>query len=450
MRTLDTILLGTALLTACGDPDLGVSTAAASPPRDATSPDWTLHLGGDENDTVRELSVAPDGAVVIAGQFEGELVLGDATLTSAGETDAFIAVLEPDGDVRWAERVGGPGYDSAGGLAVNAGGEVTLVGDFTRTIELGPRTYAARGDSDAFAARYAGDGTPRWSAAFGGPGWQMVAAAAGTPAGGVAVVLTSGDAERAGDTVHATTADAVVALLDGAGKLVWTRRLAGAPWAQPHDVAVTEGGEVVVGGSFMERLRPPLHAALRAEGPADGFLARYSDRGELRWIRQIGGAGDDAVTALAARDSEIRFAGRAIDPERALSAATSGSSTLLVGRIDGTGDDLALSERRTGPATARSIVLLPGGAILIAGTGPPARNTIGFSDVVIALLDGDRDAREVLRVAGPYVSAAAAACSADGTTLFAAGSFVRRATTPTEKLEGRGGLDGFVLAVPVR
>ncbi len=449
MRALDTILLGTALLTACGDPDLGVSTAAASPPPAATSPGWTLHLGGDANDTVRELDLAPDGAVVIAGQFEGDLLLGDETLTSAGETDAFIAVLEPDGEVRWAGRVGGPGYDAAGGIAVSAEGEVTLVGDFTRTMKLGLRTYTARGESDVFAARFARDGTLRWSSAFGGPGWQVVAAAAGTPAGGVAVALTAGETERAGETVHATSADALVALLDDAGKLVWTRRLAGAPWAQPHDVAVTESGEVVVGGAFMERLRPPLHASLLAEGPADGFLARYSDRGELRWIRQIGGAGDDAVTALAARDSEIRFAGRAIDPERALAAATAGSSTLLLGRIDGTGDDLALAERRTGPATARSIDVLPDGAILIAGTAPPARNGVGFSDVVIALLDGDGGAREVLRVAGPYVSAAPAAFSADGTTLFAAGSFIRRATTPTEKLEGHGGLDGFVLALPV-
>lgn len=447
MRTLHTILLAAVCL-GCNAPDLGVDTAAAAPPRAPSSPSWTLQLGGDGHDTVSELALAPDGAVVIAGQFEGELFLGNEALTSAGETDAFIAVLEPDGEVRWADRVGGPGYDAAGGLAVSAAGEVTLVGDFTGTIAIGARRYTARGESDAFAAAYAADGAPRWSAAFGGRGWQMVAAAAATPGGGLAVVLTSGEAERDGDTILAASADVLVAMLD-AGAVQWTRRLGGAPWAQPHDLAVTAGGEIVVAGAFVDRLRPPLRAALRAQGPGDGFLARYSGRGELRWIRQIGGDGDDAVTALAALDGEIRFAGRAIDPERQLSAATAGSSTLLLGRIDGTGDELALAERGTRPATARSIQLLPNGALLVAGTAPPSRNGGGFSDLVVALLDGDAGPRELLRVPGPFVSAAPAVVSADGTTLFAAGSFVRSAITPTHRLEGRGGLDGFVLAVPV-
>src|SRR5689334_5809431 len=123
MRTLDTILLATTCLAGCNAPDLGLGTAAASPPRATSSQEWTLHLGGDGNETVRELALTPDGAIVIAGQFEGELLLGSETLISAGETDAFVAVLEPNGEVRWADRVGGPGYDAAGGLAVSAAGE---------------------------------------------------------------------------------------------------------------------------------------------------------------------------------------------------------------------------------------------------------------------------------------------------------------------------------------
>src|SRR6187551_3341637 len=90
---------------------LAACAASASPPPTWTTsatilaasesrPAWALHrYGGDGFDSVSAVATLPDGSLVIAGHFEGELELGSDRLLSAGETDAFIALLDRDGEV---------------------------------------------------------------------------------------------------------------------------------------------------------------------------------------------------------------------------------------------------------------------------------------------------------------------------------------------------------------
>src|SRR5258708_5180889 len=68
-------------------------------------------------------------------------------------------------------------------------------------------------------------------------------------------------------------------------------------------VATDNAGNVYVAGQF-EGARAEFPGLTHAEhlsshGGSDGFIAKYSSVGDIQWIRQIGGAFDDAAKGVA-------------------------------------------------------------------------------------------------------------------------------------------------------
>lgn len=125
------------------------STSSTVVAASESRPPWTLRrFGGDGFDSVASVAAMPDGGLVIAGYFEGTIDVGSDRLVSAGETDAFIARLDPAGQVEWAERLGGAGFDAATAVLVDHAGNLILVGELSGTAP--PRF-----------ARHRGGGQPR-------------------------------------------------------------------------------------------------------------------------------------------------------------------------------------------------------------------------------------------------------------------------------------------------
>jgi len=89
----------------------------------------------------------------VIGGFEGTVPVGRETLTSAGLTDAFIVKLDNEGEVIWAERIGGTGSESGTGVAVGAGGQICLYGWFTGEMELEGAVVTSSGKADLFIAK---------------------------------------------------------------------------------------------------------------------------------------------------------------------------------------------------------------------------------------------------------------------------------------------------------
>lgn len=90
--------------------------------------------GGDEG---LGLALAPAGdKLYVVGSFTGNASFGDAgSLQSAGDSDLFIAVLDPTGKVLKAQRAGGKGpsagqgFDAANAVSVDKNGKIFVVGN---------------------------------------------------------------------------------------------------------------------------------------------------------------------------------------------------------------------------------------------------------------------------------------------------------------------------------
>jgi hypothetical protein len=85
------------------------------------------------NHTPQGIAVDAAGNVAVVGSFTGNMEFGATTLVTAGGTDAFIAKLDSALAPKWAVRLGGPGADIANGVQFTWAGDPVVVGSHVGT-----------------------------------------------------------------------------------------------------------------------------------------------------------------------------------------------------------------------------------------------------------------------------------------------------------------------------
>gem|GEM_PF-6351442 len=271
---------------------LGCGSSAGSipvvevPPSVRKHTEWAVGLGGSGDVDIASIARGRDGTLYVGGSFAGELRAGGKQLKSVGPSDGFVATLSATGAVKTLRAYGSPKRDRITAVAFSKN-RLWLAGD--------------RG-SEAFVLR--AGGVPRGP--FGNPhvlrasGHVVVRDIAATVQGGViAVGQFSGDLTLDKERVtSAGSSDAFMARFDKYGKAVWLRRMGG-PWADfAHAVAV-RGNTVAVVGSFTRSAYFGTALVDARNRSQDAFLARYDLRGELQWIKPMGGDQRDTATAVA-------------------------------------------------------------------------------------------------------------------------------------------------------
>jgi hypothetical protein len=87
------------------------------------------------------IAADPSGNTYVAGSFHGTVPFGPFTLTSVsnGHQDAFVAKLDPSGNVTWVSQFGisGTGGGTAYGVTVDGSGNVYATGYFSGTASFG-------------------------------------------------------------------------------------------------------------------------------------------------------------------------------------------------------------------------------------------------------------------------------------------------------------------------
>lgn len=161
-----TVDFGTGAITARG----GLDGFLVGLDADTGTTRWTLTWGSAADDGSNGVTVDRMGNAYVAAHFSETIVLGDVTLTSAGNEDLALFSATPTGEVRWATRHGGPATDRGVRLAIGPNGEVVVGGLFGQTATLGGEIVTSQGDSDAFLLTTTASGTPLWARAFGSTG----------------------------------------------------------------------------------------------------------------------------------------------------------------------------------------------------------------------------------------------------------------------------------------
>lgn len=89
---------------------------------------WMTYLGGSDMDSARSVALQDDGQILVTGTtYSPEFTSGGFDTVTNGQGEAYLAVVDSNGQLQWTSYVG-DGYSTGASLAVEVNGDVLLAG----------------------------------------------------------------------------------------------------------------------------------------------------------------------------------------------------------------------------------------------------------------------------------------------------------------------------------
>jgi hypothetical protein len=230
--------------------------------------------------TATGVAVDAEGNVRVVGSSATEPI--QTTFLGA---HVYVASFDPDGRQRWLVQFGDVYHDLAYAVGVDDGGNVFVTG--TTSNRLGERDYSEaefRQDIavDAFLASYDTHGRERWIKQF-GAGWGYMGFDVAVDHLGNAVVVGAGNGNLGGEPLGSS--DAFVVKYDPGGTMLWAHQFGTAEFDQASGVAVDVAGYIYVTG-FLDQTWEDRRAH-PWRGGRYLFLAKYDPDGNQLWLRRF-------------------------------------------------------------------------------------------------------------------------------------------------------------------
>ncbi|HNO04260.1 MAG TPA: gliding motility-associated C-terminal domain-containing protein [Flavobacteriales bacterium] len=405
---------------------------------------WLVRAGGPGLDLAGRLCAAPDGSVVVCGQFQGTADLfGSTVIAQGGSTDLFVAKLSgTDGSLVWVRTGGSAAYtDRAAGVAVGADGRVLLTGEFRGTAVFDAGTFSSMIDpdtstpgSDVFVASYAPDGAAQWLVHGEAPHDDRAADVTVDASGAAYAVGTYSETISFG-IPHPNTALNQMYLLkvDAAGQEQWFRRIGGAAYQLPVDLQLGDNGSLYFCGDNQGALTwfGDTQQTIPSAQPKAYFLIKAGSNGDLQQSSTTGSANAVHATGLDQRGTTVAILGTfqcAFEDLQQHYAANGifiavGTEDLFIAEHDATTTSINEAQQFGGheEKLAGAITSLSNGELVFCGAFAELLNFPSESS----------DWGEDLEACPPAVEGAPVYCGDDHYTTYAS-------------ILSGGGLDGFI------
>jgi hypothetical protein len=292
---------------------------------------------------------APDGDLLVAGSFQGEITFGTGESASTlvwdgSDLDVFLARYKSDGTFEWVTSFAGEEMMTVGGMSSTPDGSAVLAGRMFQnaTFDQGGSGEVTLPGSDAgYLARFHPDG--RFKAAVGTPNGSRPGSLVAWPDGRV---ISGGCFKGSGsiwggggptETVMDAQGywDVFFAGYAPKGPLDWAASVRGGydqDWEMVFDMAVMDDETFVAAGIYTFAAifgeGEPGETFVSNGGMANGFLSRYRVDGSLVWARGFGGDWDDQARAVATDGSSSWVTGTAGWPKAVFGAGEENQTVL--------------------------------------------------------------------------------------------------------------------------
>ncbi|UQA62064.1 hypothetical protein [Polyangium aurulentum] len=212
-----------------------------------------------------------------------------------GKSDLLIAAYKADGSAPlWARRVGDTEKQEAPSIAIDSSNNVIVAGGFESYLDFENNLVVqSKGAMDAFVAKLDATGKAVWVRGYGDMGTEFVTDVAVDASGNVIIVgFTNGKIDfGGGDVPSAANDDIFVAKLSPAGEHLWGQRIGKAGSYGLNEPTVSVGvmsdGRVVVAGFAGEELKVP-NLDLPDRGDKTAFLVMFDSEGNGKWGKTWG------------------------------------------------------------------------------------------------------------------------------------------------------------------
>ncbi|TKD00223.1 hypothetical protein [Polyangium fumosum] len=275
---------------------------------------WSKGFPILDDSHIRSIAVDPKTLdIVIAGELRGTLDLGGGPLASTGSTDILLAKFSADGKHQWSKRFGDASSQTTGGVVIDASGMIYLAATVSGAIDLGDGTLTSAGSSDALVAKFDTNGDVVWAKLFGDANLQRAKSIALTQAG--QVVLGGefqGTINLGGSALTAgMDTDLFVARLDGSGFHSMSRRYGGAGFEEIVALTLDTKDNILVTGHFDGAVDFGVAGMFTSAGNDDVFTLKLQGNGSPVWAKHWGDTADQEALGIAVTpDDEVVLSGR--------------------------------------------------------------------------------------------------------------------------------------------
>jgi Domain of unknown function (DUF4114)/Beta-propeller repeat len=430
---------------------------------------WAQQLGGTFPDTGTGIAADTFGNTYVTGAFNGTATFGNTTLTSTGDSDAFIAKLDSNGNVLSAQKFGGTLADMGTGIATDGKGNIYNTGGFSDTATFGnitltgaagsitinsgnlilispdpveqPQiTLTSAGEGDAFITKLDSSGNFLWAQQLGGTSFDIAMGISVDSSGNSYVTGSFSDTATFGNITLTSAAndddDGFITKLDSSGNFLWAQQLGGKSYASGEGIASDGAGNTYVTGYFSDTTTFG-NTTLTSTGDSDAFITKLDSNGNFLWAQKLaGGYGSKGITIDGSGNTYV-----------------TGNGNESITKLDSSGKFL-WAKKLDGNVSVNGITVDSSGNIYATGY---FSDTATFGSItLISAGDGDEDAFIAkLDSNGKFLSAQNFGGTSDDRGLditsdgkgniYATGGFENTATFDNTSLTSTGSIDTFVV-----
>jgi hypothetical protein len=262
---------------------------------------WAKSAGSIYDDSGSGITLNVDGEVLVTGYYSDVIVFGTYTLTNAGGTDIFVVKYDASGNVLWAFGAGDSNSESGNNIACDNSGNVFIAGSFlSGNLVIGSSTLTNNGSTDAFLAKFSGNGSPLTAVGIGDAGIDGANDLTVDANGNVFLVGSFSSQTLAIGTntlidFNSSYSDLFVAKFDNSANAIWANSSGGNFDDCAYGITLDKAGDIILTGYF-KSVQITFGATTltnSAIASCDLFVVKYNPSGNVIWGRKAGGSLDE-------------------------------------------------------------------------------------------------------------------------------------------------------------
>jgi hypothetical protein len=340
---------------------------------------WSNQIGSSSWDYGRGVT-DNFGNFYVTGQFQGSKChLGSTLLSNGGKNSIFFAKYDANGNLLWAQRLGGDNsasYAELQGALIfydSVNNTLFLTGIFWGNARFGSFLLSAQ-LTDIFLAKYNLDGICIWAKKYGGIGSDDCIGMASDPNGNI--FLCGATSDSAHFSSISIPKGGFLAKLDESGNCIWAKKVTD---YEPTfyskvrfmDMRVFEGS-IYIDGCLATDTNIWIDTLfINHPGYKGSILCCFDGSGNIKWVREGISPGTEVISKIGMDTTgNIYFTGTffpTISFGDSILVTNSGSTDMFLVKYTKDGELLWLKKAGATTASGRDVVCDPAGSVYLTG-----------------------------------------------------------------------------------
>ena len=229
-------------------------------------------------------NVSAGGVYVTGNSYGSNIIFDTTTFLGAGSYDIFIAKYDLSGNLQWAKSIGGTGGEGGTGVVEDASGNSYITGYFTSdSLTFGSTTLVndSANTNDIFIVKYDISGNPLWVKSAGGTLQDRGYGIAMDASGNISVIgyfespvitFGAGNLTNVGSGCY----DICIVKYNPSGNIIWNKSFGGSSCDFEPAIAIDVNGNTYTTGRFDSPVLPIGLTNLFNQGLPDIFVVKLS------------------------------------------------------------------------------------------------------------------------------------------------------------------------------